>query len=110
MSIGKVTVWQMTEEERLAYIAKHPIVPTEKPKGVAFSDIHSYGERTKKVKKEGIKIIDTIDKGQLHKLFLLGKSLREMAHALGISETTIHKYIKEQRIIDPEKWPYRSKK
>ncbi|MEM5591898.1 hypothetical protein AAHH67_09500 [Niallia circulans] len=31
---SKVKVWQMTEEERLAYIAKHPIVPTE-PKGAA---------------------------------------------------------------------------
>lgn len=27
--IGKVTVWKMTEEERLAYIEKHPIVPYE---------------------------------------------------------------------------------
>ncbi|MGG3571072.1 hypothetical protein ABES80_01030 [Bacillus gobiensis] len=29
---GKVKVWKMSEEERLAYIAKHPIIPEEKPK------------------------------------------------------------------------------
>lgn len=27
--LGKVTVWQMTEEERLAYIEKYPIKPTK---------------------------------------------------------------------------------
>lgn len=35
--IGKVTTWQMTEEERLAYIEKHPIRPIKKPKGTGFS-------------------------------------------------------------------------
>lgn len=34
--VGKVTVWYMTEEERLAYIAKNPIVPTEQPSGPIF--------------------------------------------------------------------------
>ncbi|MGG3662539.1 hypothetical protein [Bacillus gobiensis] len=29
---GKVKVWHMTEEQRQAYIAKHPIQPEEKPK------------------------------------------------------------------------------
>ena len=33
---GKVVEWKMTEELRLAYIEKHPIVPTEKPKGASF--------------------------------------------------------------------------
>lgn len=47
---GEVIVWHMTEEERLAYIAKHPIVPKERPKGTAFVNIHSYGERAKKTK------------------------------------------------------------
>lgn len=28
--LSKVTEWKMTEEERLAYIAKHPIKPREK--------------------------------------------------------------------------------
>ncbi|MEH7093956.1 hypothetical protein [Neobacillus vireti] len=30
--MGQVTVWYMTEEERLAYIEKHPIKPTKKAK------------------------------------------------------------------------------
>jgi hypothetical protein len=30
LPIGHVTVWQMTESERLAYIEKHPIVPTKR--------------------------------------------------------------------------------
>ncbi|MCM3216138.1 hypothetical protein M3612_16690 [Niallia taxi] len=34
--IGKVTVWHMTEEERLAYIAKHPIISYEKRSGQTF--------------------------------------------------------------------------
>lgn len=32
MAIGKVEVWQMTEEERLAYIEKHPVKPVQKGK------------------------------------------------------------------------------
>jgi hypothetical protein len=35
--LGKVTVWQMTEEERLAYIEKNPIKKTEKPKTAKYS-------------------------------------------------------------------------
>ncbi len=50
---GKVTVWYMTEEERLAYIKKHPIVPTENKSGAAFSNIHGYGERRKKKPTDG---------------------------------------------------------
>lgn len=30
--LGKVTEWTMTEEERLAYIEKHPIRPTKEAK------------------------------------------------------------------------------
>ncbi|CAM4018233.1 hypothetical protein [Mesobacillus zeae] len=29
MMTGSVTSWKMTEDERLAYIAKHPIRPTK---------------------------------------------------------------------------------
>lgn len=47
---GEVKVWYMTEEERLAYIKKHPIIPTKKKKEKAFSDIQSYGQRQKKSK------------------------------------------------------------
>lgn len=49
--ISKVNVWYMTEAERLAYIKKHPIVPTKKAKVAVFSNIYSYGERAKKDKK-----------------------------------------------------------
>ncbi|MGG0718699.1 hypothetical protein ABE096_14040 [Robertmurraya massiliosenegalensis] len=38
MSVGKVEVWFMTEEERLAYIEKHPITPIKKPKGTSFGE------------------------------------------------------------------------
>ncbi|MBO1513246.1 hypothetical protein [Metabacillus bambusae] len=34
--IGKVKVWYMTEEERLAYIEKHPIKETARPKGSTY--------------------------------------------------------------------------
>lgn len=40
--MSQVTVWHMTEEERLAYIKKHPIKPTAKSKkkgDSAFSNI-----------------------------------------------------------------------
>jgi hypothetical protein len=37
--IGKVTVWYMTEEERLDYIKKHPIVQTERERIISFSEI-----------------------------------------------------------------------
>ncbi|MGG3625509.1 hypothetical protein ABES25_18380 [Bacillus gobiensis] len=29
---SEVITWKMSEKERLAYIAKHPIIPEEKPK------------------------------------------------------------------------------
>ncbi|PAE20518.1 hypothetical protein CHH80_10925 [Bacillus sp. 7504-2] len=35
---GEVKVWYMTEEELQAYIKKHPIKPTEKPKGTSFGE------------------------------------------------------------------------
>lgn len=38
--IGKVTIWYMTEEERLAYIDKHPIVPYEVSSGQTFAEKH----------------------------------------------------------------------
>jgi hypothetical protein len=45
----------MTEEERLAYIAKHPIRKTEKPRGVNFStetiDYRQLTERKKATRK-----------------------------------------------------------
>jgi hypothetical protein len=46
---GKVTKSQMTEEERLAYIAKYPIIK-QKPnaKGITFANIHEMKKRKKK--------------------------------------------------------------
>jgi hypothetical protein len=35
--MSKVTVWYMTEEERQAYIKKHPIVKTKKERPVNFT-------------------------------------------------------------------------
>jgi hypothetical protein len=47
--MGKVTVWQMSEEERLAYIEKHPIVRTKKDRAVNFtSDQPDYKWRGQK--------------------------------------------------------------
>lgn len=46
--IGKVTVWQMTEEERLAYIKKHPIQPQKKPKRSSTIEHIDYKWRSKK--------------------------------------------------------------
>lgn len=34
--MGQVTIWNMTEEERQAYIKKHPIRPTKKERAVNF--------------------------------------------------------------------------
>jgi hypothetical protein len=34
--MGQVTVWKMTEEERLAYIEKYPIIPTKKERAINF--------------------------------------------------------------------------
>jgi DNA invertase Pin-like site-specific DNA recombinase len=108
MSLGKVITWQMTESERLAYIEKHPIVPTEKPTGATFSNIYTLGERVSE--KQAEKIIDRVDKDQLHKLFLSGKRLDDIAKALNISSANLNRYISDQRKEDPEKWPYRAKK
>lgn len=47
--MGQVTVWKMTEEERLSYIEKHPIKPTKKERPVNFTiDYPDYKWRGKK--------------------------------------------------------------
>ena len=51
--LGHVTKWTMTEEERLAYIKKHPIRPTEKPKGTSFNPYGINYEALNEKKKEG---------------------------------------------------------
>ena len=109
MSLGKVTVWKMTEEERLAYIAKHPIIPTEKPSGFTNAKMVQVAPE-KKSKHKGPRIIDTVDKDELHKLFIEGKTFDEMAKSLNVSVAVINNYIKEQRKLYPEKWPRRSER
>lgn len=43
--LGYVTVYKMTEEERLAYIEKHPIRPTKPEKGSSFVGRTDYAWR-----------------------------------------------------------------
>lgn len=109
MSLGKVHVWKMTEKERLAYIEKHPIIPTERPSGGTFSNINTMAVAPEKKGKKGPKIIDSVDKDELHRLYLDGITFPKMAKALNISEANIGNYIKQQRKSNPEKWPYRIK-
>jgi hypothetical protein len=45
--LSKVHKWTMTEEERLAYIAKHPIVKKVKPKEDTYSNIHEMKRKKK---------------------------------------------------------------
>jgi len=44
--MSDVKVWFMTEEERLAYIKKNPIVPRKREKGDSFKDIHRAKRRS----------------------------------------------------------------
>jgi hypothetical protein len=44
----KVETWFMTEQERLAYIEKHPIKPTRKPRRSSTIDHIDYKWRGKK--------------------------------------------------------------
>ncbi|MCM3567883.1 hypothetical protein [Neobacillus mesonae] len=108
MSHGEVTVWYMTEEERLAYIEKHPIIPIEKPKGSSYEDIHEMQHKKSKVRKSyRRRITDDIDIKKLYKMYKAGNTLRDIAKAFDVSLNTIFVYIKEQREINPEKWPQR---
>jgi DNA invertase Pin-like site-specific DNA recombinase len=110
MSIGKVTVWQMTEEERLAYIAKHPIVPTgETVVSTENIDYKVVNERKKEALDRKGRLIDKVNKDNLHKLFMSGETIPEIAKILDISVSTVNKIIGEQRKIKPDKWPIRSK-
>jgi transcriptional regulator with PAS, ATPase and Fis domain len=107
MSLGKVTVWYMTEEERLAYIAKHPIVPTD-PKEAKFSTDNIDYEKTNERKKEALKgktIKDKLDKEKIHKLYMQeGKSLAEIANGLNINASTLSTYVFKWRQVNPEQW------
>jgi NADH:ubiquinone oxidoreductase subunit E len=103
---GKVTTWQMTEEQRLAYIAKHPIVKTKKPKGESFTNIHTLEKSPEKKKP---RVIDNVDKVKLREMYIAGEKLDDIAKKLDITVASLNNYIREQRRVDLEKWPYRNK-
>ncbi|MGG3798949.1 hypothetical protein [Metabacillus fastidiosus] len=105
---GPVTTWFMTEEERLAYIAKHPIKPSDKPKGSSFVDVHSHGERSKQMKRSTL--MDKVDKDEFHRLYMLGHTQESIAKNLNISVTLVNNHIERERKAEPEKWPYRLKR
>jgi hypothetical protein len=48
--LGKVHEWKMSEEERQAYIEKHPIKPIEKPKEKedTFANIYDLRRKVRK--------------------------------------------------------------
>jgi DNA invertase Pin-like site-specific DNA recombinase len=108
MSIGKVTVWQMTEDERLAYIEKHPIVPTGETNFSSESVNHKLAAERRKEALEGNRIIDGVDKDLLHKMYMDGVTLPKMAEEFNINRSTLNNYIFKQRKINPDKWPIRS--
>lgn len=107
--MGEVHVWYMTEEERLEYIRKHPIVPYEKPAGSSFADINTATDKAKKRKhpRKGKGAINHVDLDRLHELFMRGVLLADIAKALSISEANLNNVIKIQRKVNPEKWPHR---
>jgi DNA-directed RNA polymerase specialized sigma subunit len=110
VGIGKVTVWKMTEKERLAYISKHPITSKKQPSETKFStdaiDHKAIAERRNEALK-GKRIMDKVDKEVLHKLFMSGRRLEDIAKSLKVSEANLSNYIQKQRKIEPEKWPRR---
>lgn len=104
---GEVEVWYMTEEQRLAYIDKHPIRSEEKSKGMSFSNIH---ERKNAYKNRRERVMDTVNKVELHKRFIAGERLDDIAASLHVTTATLNNFIKEQRQMEPDRWPYRVKK
>lgn len=112
MSLSKVKIWYMTEEERLAYIAKNPIVPVQKPKGSTFAEVdkQQYQKVIERHQKEPIKrpsVFDHIDKDELHRMYLSGETVPKIAKLLNVSRSNLNNYIMKQRKLNPEKWPYR---
>jgi DNA invertase Pin-like site-specific DNA recombinase len=109
MSLGKVTVWQMSEEERLAYIKKHPIIPVEKPKGTGLTNISEMQVSKAKQRKKENRILDTMDLELFHDMYVEGNRLEDIANTFNISIYTVHSYLTELRKKDPEKWAFRKK-
>jgi hypothetical protein len=113
---GEVIVWQMTEEERLAYIAKHPIVPKERPAGVKFSNIHEMkrkeasmnGYKNGKQANSNNKILDEEDKKFIHEQYSTGSRLHEIAEMLGVEKHTINNFINAERKRNSQAFPRRT--
>jgi hypothetical protein len=112
--LGKVTVWYMTPKELAEYVAKHPIKPSDKPQGVTFDTDAIDHKKVKERKKEAlvsrVTIMDNVDKDALHQLFMSGMRVEDIAKSLKITVANLYSYIKKQREIEPEKWPYRFKR
>lgn len=110
MSHGEVRTYYLSEEERLAYIAKHPIVPTGRPVGtmVAKATDEQQQRSTESFLRSRKRVIDDVDTDELHKRFMAGEGLEDIATALNISLSNLNNYIKNQRKIEPDRWPKRS--
>ncbi|KEF40156.1 hypothetical protein M670_00172 [Schinkia azotoformans MEV2011] len=110
---GKVHTWYMTPEQLADYIKKNPIIPSGKPRIEAFSDVHTFDERKKKTIENQIKkrransFMNNVDHEKLHKLFLKGHTIPNIAKLLDMPVSRVHGFIKKQREINPEKWPKR---
>lgn len=112
MKVGEVKTYRMPEEERLAYIAKHPIVPAEKPTSFAIvgpseEQIKNAKANSQKARQQKPKLIDEIDKEQLHKLFMAGYQIADIADVFKMTENQLHYIIRQLRNADPIKWPKR---
>lgn len=109
---GEVTTYQMSEEERLAYIEKHPIVPAEKAKSTNFSiptkEQHENAVvNSKKARQQKPKLIDEIDKEHLHKLFVAGYRIADIAKTFNVTQNQLSYFIRQLRNADPGRWPKR---
>jgi uncharacterized short protein YbdD (DUF466 family) len=111
MGMGKVTTWFMTPEELAEYVAKHPIKSSESKEAKFSTEAIDYKviKERKKEAMKGKRIIDQVDKDAIHKLFMAGTRLEDIAKSLKVSMGNLNNYILQQRKINPEKWPYRTK-
>lgn len=113
---GEVIVWQMTEEERLAYIAKHPIVPTEKPRAGQFSNIHEMkrkeasmnGYKNGKQANSNNKILDEQDKEFVYIQYESGARIQDIAEGLAVEKHTINNFIAAERKRSSKAFPRRT--
>ena len=108
---GEVIVWQMTEEERLAYIKKHPIIPTD-AKGSTFT-LPISDERKKQAYENQLKtrrensVLNKIDINKLHELYMKKIRLADIADTFDVNINSITGVIQKLRKEDPDKWPRR---